>query len=77
MNNLGHKFTLQEFLDKVEERAKEGYTKKTDLVELFTQMKQAWRDWEEYQWDTYARMESLSLYKPQNNCPICLQWVLY
>ena len=38
---------------------------------------QAGRDWEEFQWDTYARLQSLGLYKPRNNCPTCLKWVFY
>ena len=35
------------------------------------------RDWEEFQWDIYARIESQGLYKPGNNCPTFLKLVLY
>ena len=55
----------------------EGYTTRTDLKELFSNRMQAQCNGEEFQWDTYARLESLGLYKRRIYCNTCIKLVLY
>ena len=77
MSNPQYKFSLQELIDRVSEKAREFYTVKNDLKDLFADRMQKGRTWDVFLWDTTSKMESLGVYKPGNTCPTCLKFLLY
>ena len=77
MSNPQYKFSLQELIDKVSEKAHEFYTVRNDLKDLFQDRMQKGRAWDVFLWDTTSKMESLGVYKPGNACPTCLKFLLY
>ena len=77
MSNPQYKFSLQELIDKVSEKARKFYTIRNDLKDLFQDRMQKGRAWDVFLWDTTSRMESLGVYKPGNTCQTCLKFLLY
>ena len=61
MSNPQYKFSLQELIDKVSEKAREFYTVRNDLKDLFQDRMQKGRAWDVFLWDTTSRMESLGV----------------
>merc|ERR1711954_146146 len=77
MLNPQYKFSLQELIDRVSEKAREFYTVKNHLKDLFVDRMQKGRTWDVFLWDTTSKMESIGVYKPGNTCPTCLKFQLY
>ena len=77
MANPQYKFSLQELIDRVSEKAREFYTVKNDLKDLFADRMQKGRTWDVFLWDTTSKIESLGVLKPGNTCTTCLKFLLY
>ena len=58
MENSQYKFTLQELIDRITEKAREYYTVKNDLKDLFADRMQMGRAWDMFLWDTTSKMEA-------------------
>ena len=74
MLNPQYKFSLQELIDRVSEKAHEFYTVRNDLKDLFADRMQKGRTWDVFLWDTTSKMESIGVYKPENMYPTCLKF---
>merc|ERR1712081_42229 len=77
MSNPRYKFSLQELIDRVSEKARKFYTVRNDLKDLFQDRMQKGRTWDVFLWDNTSKMESLGVWKPGNTCPTCLKFLLY